>query len=239
MNPNLPELRPMLRVIARSQAAFDGDLRPAELDDAAWPVLAGALLYAILFVILRNRFDREWQLTLWSWGDIRRVWKRLPNESARTGGVIISHVMGWFAWGLAGACWWHETPLQGAGNGLLFGSMAWVLRQTGFAFGKWLTRANEAIDNYAELDRHLRTGLTAMLVIGILGLAIREPVETGWHAHVATLVWIWPAWLIIKWMKGVQLLIYRRVDIGWGIAYLCTLEITPSIVIAMKGMGVG
>jgi hypothetical protein len=229
----------MLLIFASPAQGYEGDLRPAGLDESAWPVMAGAVLAVALFIILRHRFDREWQLTLWTWGDIRRVWKRLPNESSRTGGVIISHVMGWLAWGLAGACWWHQEPLQGAGNGLLFGAGAWVLRQTSFGFGKWLTRASEVIDNFAELDRHLRTGLTALFVVGILGLAIREPVETGWHAEVVGLVWIWPAWLIIKWIKGIQLLMYRRVDIGWGIAYLCTLEITPAIVIAMKGMEVG
>ena len=44
--------------------------------------------------LLRVQFDREWALTMWTAYQIKRVWQRLADESARTGGTLTSHAIG-------------------------------------------------------------------------------------------------------------------------------------------------
>lgn len=235
--PKLTNFATMASAASINLQRYNGAPLPEGVESVAWPAILGVVISFALIVLLRARFDREWQLTVWSWGDIRRVWKRLPNESARSGGVLISHMIGWSAWGMAGATWWHAAPLMGFGRGLLMGAAAFGLRALSTAFGRWLTGESEVFENSAELDRHLRSGLAALFALGILGLAIREPHAQGWAASAHNLLWIWAGWLVIKWFRGLQLMFHRRIAIGWGIAYLCTLEITPTIVLAMKGLG--
>ena len=55
--------------------------------------------------LLRVQFDREWALTMWTAYQIKRVWQRLADESARTGGTLTSHAMGMLTWALLGSLW--------------------------------------------------------------------------------------------------------------------------------------
>ena len=55
--------------------------------------------------LLRVQFDREWALTMWTAYQIKRVWQRLADESARTGGTLTSHAIGLLAWALLGSLW--------------------------------------------------------------------------------------------------------------------------------------
>lgn len=217
---------------------FDGQPLPSGIQEVSGPAMLGLVLSGLLIVILRNRFEREWHLTLWTWIDIQRVWKRLPNESARSGGIMLSHLIGFMAWAILGSILWPESPWKGLSYGFLTGLTVGLARRLGQTFGKWLTREHEVLDNHAELDRHMRTALTVVLGLGIVFMALRFPNEMGWKEHIPSAVFIWLGWLIIKWLKCIQLLLHRRVRIGWGIAYLCTLEITPTVALVVKGLGV-
>ena len=215
---------------------FEGTPLPDGLGMLALPAFVGVLIALGLLSILRWNFLREWQLTLWTWGDIRRVWKRIPDESARTGGVILSHGVGLLGWGIAGSCLWNDEPWMGMGRGLAVGAAVWILRGVSIPFGKWLTLERELFDDFAELERHSRTGLVVLLSAGVLAIAIWRPTAQGWLEVSASVLWIWGAWLVIKWLRSVQLLFFRRVDIGWGIAYICTLEIVPAVALGIKVM---
>lgn len=217
---------------------FDGQPLPSGIEEVSGPASLALVLSGLLIVILRNRFEREWHLILWTWIDIQRVWKRLPNESARSGGIILSQLIGFMAWAILGSILWPEHPWKGLSYGFLTGMAVGLVRGLGQVFGKWLTQEHETLDNHAELDRHMRTALTVVLGLGIALLALRFPTEMGWKEHISSVVYIWFGWLIIKWLKCLQLVLHRRVAIGWGIAYLCTLEITPTIALVVKGLGV-
>ena len=43
--------------------------------------------------LLKVQFDREWALTMWTAYQVKRVWQRLADESARTGGTLTSHAI--------------------------------------------------------------------------------------------------------------------------------------------------
>ena len=215
---------------------FEGTPLPEGLGVVALPAFVGVLLALGLLTVLRWNFLREWQLTLWTWGDIRRVWKRIPDESARTGGVILSHGVGLIGWGIAGSCFWNQMPWVGMGRGMALGAGVWVLRTLSIPFGKWLTLERELFDDFAELERHSRTGLVVLLSLGVLGIAVGYPTAGGWLEMSGSVLWIWGAWLVTKWLRSIQLLFFRRVDIGWGIAYICTLEIAPAVALGIKAM---
>ena len=117
--------------------------------------------------LLRVQFDREWALTMWTAYQIKRVWQRLADESARTGGTLTSHAIGLLAWALLGSLWGvnaSATPaLETAGYGAMWGALlgltALIARHLGGWMGAWVTLEHDAVQRGFEVDRHMRNWL--------------------------------------------------------------------------------
>ena len=84
---------------------FEGNPIPHASYDLLIAILASITLGMVATVMLRIRFEREWSLTIWTAYNIKRVWQRLADESARTGGTLTSHALGVFAWCILGSAW--------------------------------------------------------------------------------------------------------------------------------------
>ena len=189
--------------------------------------------------LLRVQFDREWALTMWTAYQIKRVWQRLADESARTGGTLTSHAMGILTWTLLGSLWGVNTSetsaVEGAGNGAMWGALlgltTLICRQVGGWIGAWVTLEREAIERGFEVDRHMRNwllwALTALVVWELTQFNGFENRVDMW-SHVCT---VWCVWLGLKWLRQFQSVLNKRLHIGWGIAYICTLEIGPSLLL--------
>lgn len=200
-----------------------------------WIAFAGLCATAVL----RVQFEREWALTLWSAYNIKRVWQRLADESARTGGTFTSQSMGIIAWALLGSLWgiehaatWGDgTAAKGAWMGAGLGVITIISRQIAGWIGAWVTLEREAVERGFEVDRHMRNWLLWILIAFVfweLGQfeGFEHRAEMGRHA--ATVWWVW---LGLKWVRQFQSLLHKRLQIGWGIAYICTLEIGPSLLL--------
>jgi hypothetical protein len=189
--------------------------------------------------LLRVQFDREWALTMWTAYQIKRVWQRLADESARTGGTLTSHAMGILTWALLGALWGVNTSetsaVEAAGNGAMWGALLGLItlvsRQVGGWIGAWVTLEREAIERGFEVDRHMRNWLlwamTALVVWELTQFNGFENRGEMW-SNVCTVWWVW---LGLKWLRQFQSVLNKRLHIGWGIAYICTLEIGPSLLL--------
>lgn len=214
---------------------YDGQLLPLTTYDFFTPLLACMISGLALTVLLRTRFDREWKLTLWTVYRIKRVWQRLADESARTGGTLTSHLMGISAWGIMGSAWaiYHATSeldqlMRGMWVGLLIGAVTLILRHLAAALGGWITLTPEATQRGAEIDRHMRNWLLWILIVVSLfwmnrGIIFEERIQI-WHS----LLMCWWLWLGLKWMRQLQSILHERLHFGWGIAYICTFEIGPT-----------
>ena len=189
--------------------------------------------------LLRVQFDREWALTMWTAYRIKRVWQGLADESARTGGTLTSHTMGILTWALLGSLWGvnasETSAVEAAGNGAMWGALlglaTLVSRQVGGWIGAWVTLEREAIERGFEVDRHMRN----WFLWAVIALVVWELTQFGgfenrgemW-SHVCTVWWVW---LGLKWLRQFQSVLNKRLHIGWGIAYICTLEIGPSLLL--------
>ncbi|MAI24148.1 MAG: hypothetical protein CL828_08830 [Crocinitomicaceae bacterium] len=189
--------------------------------------------------LLKIQFDREWALTMYTAYQIQRVWQRLADESARTGGTLTSHGIGIISWALLGSLWGvnaSTTPnVEVAGTGAMWGALIGLItlitRQVGGWIGVWVTLEREAIERGFEVDRHMRNWLLWILIALVLWeLAQFNGFESRGEMwmHVSTSWWIW---LALKWMRQFQSVINKQLHIGWGIAYICTLEIGPSFLL--------
>ena len=189
--------------------------------------------------LLRVQFDREWALTMWTAYQIKRVWQRLADESARTGGTLTSHTMGILTWALLGSLWGinasETSAIEAVGNGAMWGALVGLItlvsRQVGGSLGAWVTLEREAIERGFEVDRHMRNWLLWVL-IALVGWELTqfngfENRGEMWF-HVCTVWWVW---LGLKWLRQFQSVLNKRLHIGWGIAYICTLEIGPSLLL--------
>jgi hypothetical protein len=225
------------RSFSNLRGMFEGTplpIAPLEvLSVTVWIALCGLAAT----VMLRSRFEREWALTLWSAAQIKRVWQRLADESARTGGTLTSHLIGVIAWAILGSLWGlkHSDVLDpmahwiGAGWGALLGLATLILRHVGGAVGALVTLERESVERGFEVDRHMRNWWFWILCVFILfeltqhtGFAQRKVV---WE-HVISLWWIW---LSLKWLRQLQSIAHKRLHFGWGIAYICTFEIGPAL----------
>ena len=186
-------------------------------------------------VLLRIRFEREWSLTVWTSYNIKRVWQRLADESARTGGTLTSHLLGVLAWCILGSIWalcQVDATLEGLwggmGYGALLGIATIILRAIVAWIGGWITLAPEATERGLEIDRHMRNWLLwGLMIFCIFHLGQNIPFSsrnTLWEQAV----WIWWGWLIIKWLRQLQSVVHNGLPFGWGIVYLCTFEIGPT-----------
>ena len=189
--------------------------------------------------LLRVQFDREWALTMWTAYQIKRVWQRLADESARTGGTLTSHAMGILTWALLGSLWGVNTSDTSAGDtagngamwGALLGLITLVARQVGGWIGAWVTLEREAIERGFEVDRHMRNWLLwALIALVAWELTQFNGFENRGEmwSHVCTVWWVW---LGLKWLRQFQSVLNKRLHIGWGIAYICTLEIGPTLLL--------
>ena len=189
--------------------------------------------------VLRLQFEREWALTMWSAYQIKRVWQRLADESARTGGTLTSHALGVLSWVLLGSLW-GITQSQSLGDGMAWRGAQWGLglgfitllsRQLAGWVGAWVTLEWEAVQRGYEVDRHMRNWLLWLLI----ALVCWELSQFSGFEHRANM-WghvtgLWWLWLALKWVRQFQSLLQKRLQIGWGIAYICTLEIGPSLLL--------
>ncbi len=207
--------------------------------NASYEFLAAILLSIGLglwaTVLLRIRFEREWSLTIWTSYNIKRVWQRLADESARTGGTLTSHLLGVLAWCILGSVWalcQVDATLEGLwggmGYGALLGIATIILRAIVAWIGGWITLAPEATERGLEIDRHMRNWLLwGLMVFCIFHFGQNIPFSsrnTLWEQAV----WIWWGWLIIKWLRQLQSVVHNGLPFGWGIVYLCTFEIGPT-----------
>ena len=170
---------------------------------------------------------------------IKRVWQRLADESARTGGTLTSHAMGILTWALLGSLWGvnasETSAVEAAGNGAMWGGLigfiTLISRQIGGWIGAWVTLEREAIERGFEVDRHMRNWLLwALIMLVVWELTQFNGFENrgGMWSHACTVWWVW---LGLKWLRQFQSVLNKRLHIGWGIAYICTLEIGPSLLL--------
>lgn len=227
---------------------FEGS--PIPLDTAIviapllWVFLAGIIASAAL----KWRFNREWNLTVWSAYRMQRVWQRMPDEAARTGGTLISHFLGCLQWGIGGGVWAlgnalpdtasQQTVWAGIGWGALLGLCILISRQLAGLIGAWMTLEHEAMQRGLEADRHLRVWLMWVLMAGLICAVIRNPAYTVDACSLLESIWtIWIGWMIVKWLRVMQLVFLMRLHFGWGIAYLCTFEIGPTWILFDRAFG--
>jgi len=217
---------------------FEGHLIP----HASYNLLAAVICCVGLglgaTVLLRIRCEREWSLTIWTSYKINRVWQRLADESARTGGTLTSFVMGLLAWCLLGSAWslnHVDETLSGLWLGMGYGSLVGLgtlfCRSAAALFGGWITLAFESTRRGLEIDRHMRNWLLWLLMIlSILQLSQNiqfQGRELLWDQAIL----IWGIWLLLKWLRQVQSVLHNGLHFGWGIVYICTFEIGPTILL--------
>ncbi|MFZ8835885.1 MAG: hypothetical protein ACO2XQ_02465 [Flavobacteriales bacterium] len=221
---------------------FEGQPLPLAPLDVFSLCLWIALFGVLATVLLRVRFDREWTLTIWSGFQVKRVWQRMSDESARTGGTLTSHGMGLIAWSLLGSLWGVQLSEtvglerigHGAFWGLVLGFTVLVLKNITHWIGAWLTLENETIARGLELDRHLRNWfLWALIALVVWEMDQGHGFTNRFEIWNRTLA-IWWIWLGIKWLRQFQCILDKQVHFGWGIAYICTLEIGPAFWLYQK-----
>lgn len=214
---------------------FEGNPIPHAAYDLLVAILVSITLGVGATVILRIRFEREWSLTMWTAYNIKRVWQRLADESARTGGTLTSHALGIFAWCILGSAWSLDHADHsldniwlGVGYGGLVGVGTLMSRAIGAALGGWITISPAATSRGLEIDRHMRNWLFWFLVIlcfFYLGQNITfDRRHILWTSTVST----WWIWLSLKWLRQLQSVIHDGLPFGWGIVYICTFEIGPT-----------
>ena len=214
---------------------FEGNPIPHASYDLLIAILASITLGMVATVMLRIRFEREWSLTLWTAYNIKRVWQRLADESARTGGTLTSHALGVFAWCILGSAWSLsqadyslDNLWLGMGYGGLIGVGSLLLRATAAALGGWITSAPAATSRGLEIDRHMRNWLFWLLVILCVFHLGQNIQFDRRHILWSTVVSAWWIWLSLKWLRQLQSVVHSGLHFGWGIVYICTFEIGPT-----------
>lgn len=210
------------------------------------PVLLFWALGAAATLILRVRFDREWNLTLWTAHRINRVWQRLSDESASTGGAATSHVMGVVSWAIFGGVWAvaQESHLPnesaqvwtGCAGGAALGFITLIARSIGAWIGGWITLKEIAVQRGLETDRHMRNWLLWLLMAAFLIFLVQNPRFEGQLQPLDGMATLWWIWIGLKWLRQLQTVIRSSVHFGWGIAYICTFEIGPTWILYLEFM---
>jgi hypothetical protein len=221
-----------------------------------------ALLWVwVLTLTMRHLFPREWQLTLHALWKPRLLWGRQMGESSKTAGQIVSHLMGIMPYGIL--LWAMQqsgtrtqiTPINLLGGGeigwgLESGTTAWwwgislggiacIGRLLLGVIGGWLTERPEVTRMQLETDRYMRNhfsvAISLLLLIGVI--QSQEAWNPAWVFRLGTI--FWGIWLIWKWLRFIQLIQIQSIPFGWGIAYLCTMEIVPSGVLLFSMQAAG
>lgn len=240
---------------------FEGHAIPSpHVMEVAIPWMAIVWMW-ILTLAMRHLFSREWQLTHYALWKPRLLWGRQMGESSNTAGQLVSHLMGLMPFGIT--TWLlqqsgklHQlgfakpvTP-EVTGMALDSGSTAWwlgiglgglalLIRSLMGLIGGWVTERPEVTRMQLETDRYMRNHFS-----GIVSLLILVGIVQAQGAFSVTwlLQWIggaWGIWLIWKWLRFLQLIQIQSVPFGWGIAYLCTMEIVPSGVLFFSALSAG
>lgn len=215
---------------------FEGQPLPLSAIEVLATPLFLAMIGLVATALLRLRFQREWTLTVWTAYQIKRVWQRLADESARTGGTITSHALGLICWALLGSFWEFQTLSEpsphwgwtGAGWGILLGCCTLLTRHIGGWIGAWVTLEEEAVQRGFEVDRHMRNWLLWLLIAWLVWEAGQNIGFNEREVIWSHLLWVWFFWLALKWIRQIQSIAQKRLHFSWGIAYICTLEIGPS-----------
>ena len=95
----------------------------------------------------------------------------------------------------------------------------------------WMAEAPEATWQHGETDRLLRNVLAALLVVEVLLVAVQSRVAEDVVAGQILILFTFLCFLVLRSFRLLQLFQLSKLSIGWGIAYLCTLELIPSWVL--------
>jgi hypothetical protein len=226
---------------------FEGQSILVPSHEVYGPILLVWALGMLATLLLRVRFDREWNLTMWTVIHIKRVWQRLSDESARTGGTLTSHAMGLLAWSLCGGVWavtqTPDTPAvpsqvwTGCALGALSGLIALIVRTAGAWLGGWITLEQTAVKRGLEIDRHMRNWLLWSFMVLFFLFLIRNPGFTIEQHPFRNMLMLWWAWIGLKWLRQLQVVVRSSLHFRWGIAYICTFEIGPTWILYREFFG--
>lgn len=204
------------------------------LDAPLIVLFSTSLLIGSLLLWLRHSFPREWRLAIWVLSDVKRVWQRSAEETPRTGGVIIAHLLGIIAistisLGCASALEIDLPTYKIFAAGSVLGMVTlsfrlltkWVLMQ--FPTTKLISK------DQIDIDRHLRTWMSA--TVG--GLALIFSLRPDWLSLVGAggFILTWGLWTLFRFWRILQTSKRRLSNFWWRIVYLCGLEILPAIII--------
>lgn len=228
---------------------FDGTpLPPAPWEDLL-PALVLAALSAALFAVLRLGHPGEWALTWSGLVKPRSMWMGRHGEGGRSAGVGIGHALGVCSWGLIGWAaglapwegpglvllqeprWWGLNLSAGAFYGMALGGLTLPMRWAARQLGGWMAEVPEATWQHGETDRLLRNVLAALLVVEVLLIAVQSRVAEDVVAGQILILFTCLCFLVLRSFRLLQLFQLSKLSIGWGIAYLCTLELIPSWVL--------
>ena len=214
---------------------FEGNPIDADLWPSAQQLGLIAFAMLVLTVWLRRAFPREWKLLIWSGIQPTRTWSRRLDEAPRTGGVWLSHAIGWLGWLVLGVVlesqWSFSAELFSGSPVQWDSAMRWggigavvlLAHQCHRLFSRWLTLETAAVDRAMEWERHHRVWGAWVLAVGVVPV-VYHPLLTSLYP-LAVLAGVL---LVFKWLRLLQLVFVMRLPLAWGIAYICTLEIAPT-----------
>jgi hypothetical protein len=237
---------------------FDGTPIPTPPWDALLPALVAMTMGVAALAALRMVHAGEWELTWSGLINPRAMWLGRHVEGGRTIGVALSHIVGLCGWALLG--WasgmrgWEgpamsdlpqelhlpgTSPMEHALWGVLLGSLTLPLRWLARRAAGWMSEAPEATWQHGETDRLLRNAWTVIAAGLVLLTAVQSRVlaDVEWGQRL-----VLGAYVIFLGGRSFRLLQLMRVNslsIGWGFAYLCTLELIPSWVLISVLLGGG
>lgn len=201
-----------------------------QLDTPLHVLFSLSLVIGILLIWLRHGFPREWRLAGWALTDVRRIWQRSADEAPRTGGVIISHLLGIIA---------VTTILLGCVTALEINMPAYKTLALGSAIGtvtlsyrlftQWIlcffSRTYLISKDQIDIDRHLRTWMAA--TVGALAIVFSLLPQLLMLLGSEVLLLTWGGWTVVRFWRVFQTSKRRLSHFWWRIVYLCALEILP------------
>ena len=202
------------------------DIEILHLDAPIGPLFALAIVNFGLHVWLKHGFPREWRMAGWALLNIRRIWQRSADEAPRTGGVIIAHIQGVVALStISYVC--LNNVFKGFALGVLIVFVRLITVQVLSRFKKLEVIIKETTD----IDRHLRTWMAASVSVIAIFLSLRSQ----WNADVGCnlLLFTWLFWSIFRLWRVFQTSIKRLNRYSFAIAYLCSLEILPTVFVIL------
>lgn len=129
---------------------------------------------------------------------------------------------------------WEGMPAEGwrgAAVGVGMGLVLIPLRSLVRGLVGWMVESRELSWQHAETDRLLRNVLAVVLVLEVLAISVQSRVEADVIAS-REVYWVtFGVFLIWRGIRLLQLIRLSGLSIGWGIAYLCTLELAPTWVL--------